>query len=209
MTELLDTHEATPYQQTILERAGDAAFVGGRQTGKTTLAGHAAYSRAEYGDNVVAIAPRLSMVNNLRRTILESDGTTQTNARTIGVDGSDGSVYLLSAYRCKGPHGAVNIPNRFDYDAIVVDEASHIDADILRHIIGDEQRTLMVGTPQYPDLGQFSAWSRSDGPFTVRATTFDAPFVDTDYVYSMQQDIGPDRALGEIYARYHTDDRGQ
>lgn len=197
-----DVDEWTNYQEAVLAQPEwrDTVFVGGRQTGKTEVVAHASRTQAENGDHVLTIEPQHRMVEELCNRINEPDVRVITRQELVPKDG-DGRITLLSAY---------NFPEQselIDYDRIVVDEASYIDDTTLLSIIEDDVPTLMAGTPRYPDLGRFSSHARSDHCYTVRATTFDAPYIEEEKVMELRQNMDHEQALGELYARYRTDDR--
>jgi hypothetical protein len=199
-----DVEEWTESQKTLLSQSmlEDVVFVGGRMTGKTEVVAHAARARAECGDDVFVVAPKVRMCHMISERIRGPGVNAVGVNRLLPVEG-DGSIILVSS------HNYQKHADTTDYDRIIADEASYIHDNILRSIHNDTVPTMLAGSPKYPDLGRFSEYARSDSYYTVRTTSFDSEFVDEQHLMDLRQTMDHEQALGELYARYQTDDRGQ
>jgi hypothetical protein len=199
-----DVDEWTDYQEAVLSHPArfDTTFVGGRQTGKTQIIAHASRELASNGDNILVVAPQLRMCHEISKRI-RGPGIKSLDRTKLVPDDGYGLIRLLSSYNFHKHSDTIN------YDRIIVDEASYIKDTVLRTIINDDKPILLAGTPRYPDLGRFSKYARSDSCYTVRATSFDAPFIDREHAEELRKNMNHEQALSELYARYHTDDRGK
>lgn len=199
MRDRTDEFELTPYQDRLVHHHGQRILMSGRQVGKTETVVQSAVTSFEDGQNVVVLAPRYEMVMQIQdRVRRELPGMLHDKTRTESRDHAGGVIRYESG-----------ISDDYDdlfrgttVDAIVVDEANHVDQDLLFRIEREFRDVLLTATPVQPRTA-VEVWA-DHSPFwdVEHVPVDDAPFIEDRRLDEFRDGMKDERELLEVDAEY-------